>query len=101
MHFMYDTDVVTFEWHFTVNKLNKVNLNPNANLVNERQDTFPLIKIVIYDDYYWFPVPTPLGLVITLSFLVMVRPNNRKVSTCIYMAAISVNDNVMLFFSNQ
>ena len=26
----------------------------------------------------------------------MIKPNNRKVSTCIYMAAISINDNVMM-----
>ena len=32
----------------------------------------------------------------TLSLLVMIRPNNKKISTCIYMAAISINDNVMM-----
>ena len=41
----------------------------------------------------------PFGLIgNTLSFLVMIRPNNRQVSTCIYMAAISINDNLMLLF---
>ena len=71
------------------------------------QDTFLLeaqsyltYKIVVYADRYWFPVLIPLGLVgNTLSFLVMVRRNNRKVSTCIYMAAISINDNLMLSFA--
>ena len=32
----------------------------------------------------------------TLSFLVMIRKNNRKVSTCIYMATISITDNFMI-----
>ena len=46
---------------------------------------------------YWFPVLVPVGLVgNTLSFLVMIKQSNRKMSTCIYMAAISVNDNLMM-----
>ena len=46
---------------------------------------------------YWLPVLIPIGLVgNTLSFLVMIKPSNRKMSTCIYMAAISVNDNLMM-----
>ena len=54
-------------------------------------------KVAKYIDNYWFPVLIPLGLIgNTLSFLVMIKPNNRKVSTCIYMAAISINDNVMM-----
>ena len=50
-----------------------------------------------YIAYYWFLVLIPLGLVGNiLSFLVMMKPNNRKVSTCIYMAAISLSDNLMI-----
>ena len=46
---------------------------------------------------YFFPVLVPIGLIgNNLSFLVMIKPNNRKMSTCIYMAAISINDNVMM-----
>ena len=81
-------------------------MTANSSLENERQDTFlqeartyMAYKIVIYVDNYWFPVLIPLGLVgNTLSFLVMIRPYNRRISTCIYMAAISINDNIMLFF---
>ena len=59
--------------------------------------TYMTYKVAKYIDNYWFPVLIPLGLVgNTLSFLVMIKPNNRKVSTCIYMAAISINDNVMM-----
>ena len=54
-------------------------------------------KIASYINDYWFAVLVPLGLIgNTLSFLVMIRPHNRKVSTCIYMAAISINDNFMM-----
>ena len=59
--------------------------------------TYLTYKIVIFTDRYWFPVLMPLGLLgNTLSFLVMIKKSNRKISTCIYMAAISINDNLML-----
>ena len=57
-------------------------------------------KVASYINIYWFPVLIPLGLVgNTLSFLVMIRQNNRKLSTCIYMAAISINDELMMCFA--
>ena len=63
-------------------------------------DTYMTFKVAKFIDDYWFPVLVPIGLVgNTLSFLVMIKPNNRKVSTCIYMAAISVNDNLMLILA--
>ena len=56
-------------------------------------------KVATYINVYWFPVLVPIGLVgNALSFLVMIKPNNKKVSTCIYMAAISVNDELMMCF---
>ena len=76
----------------------------NSTSETDTQDTFLLeagtymtSKVGKYIDYYWFPVLIPLGLVgNSLSFLVMVKKSNRKISTCIYMAAISVNDNLMM-----
>ena len=63
-------------------------------------ETYAAYNIASYINQYWFPVLVSIGLVgNTLSFLVMIKPNNRKVSTCIYMAAISVNDNVMMCLS--
>ena len=54
-------------------------------------------KVALQINYYWFPILIPIGIVgNTLSFLVMIKPNNRKMSTCIYMAAISINDNIMM-----
>ena len=58
---------------------------------------FTLFKIATFINTYWFPVLVPIGLVgNTLSFIVMIKPNNRKMSTCIYMATISVNDNLLM-----
>ena len=59
--------------------------------------TYTTFKIANFINTYWFPVLVPIGLIgNTLSFMVMIQPNNRKVSTCIYMAAISINDNLMM-----
>ena len=63
----------------------------------EKVEAYMTYKIASYINDYWFAVLVPIGLVgNTLSFLVMIRPNNRKVSTCIYMAAIGINDNFMM-----
>ena len=57
-------------------------------------------KVALLINYYWYPILASIGLVgNTLSFFVMIKPNNRKVSTCIYMAAISVNDNLMMLLA--
>ena len=66
----------------------------------EEVETHLTYKIASYINYYWFPVLVPIGLIgNTLSFFVMIQPNNRKMSTCIYMAAISVNDNLMMYLA--
>ena len=60
-------------------------------------ETYMAFTIADYLNKYWFPLLVPIGWFGNiLSFLVMIKPNNRKVSTCIYMAAISINDNVMM-----
>ena len=47
---------------------------------------------------YWFSILVPIGLPGNiLSFLVMIKKNNRKITTCIYMAALSVNDTIAMF----
>ena len=44
----------------------------------------------------------PIGLVgNTLSFLVMIKPKKRAISTCIYMAEISLNDNFMMLMATR
>ena len=63
----------------------------------EEVKTYTTFRIASFIDTYWFFVLVPIGLVgNTLSFLVMIKPNNRKMSTCIYMAAISITDNIMM-----
>ena len=60
-------------------------------------ETYKTYKIASYINIYWFPILVPIGLVgNSLSFLVMMQPNNRKMSTCINMAAISIIDNLMM-----
>ena len=66
----------------------------------EEVESYTIFKIADFINIYWFPVLIPIGLVgNTLSFIVMIKPNNRKMSTCIYMAAISINDNIMMYVS--
>ena len=63
----------------------------------EEVEAYTIVKIANFIVIYWFPVLVPIGLVgNTLSFLVMIKPNNKKMSTCIYMAAISITDNLMM-----
>ena len=65
--------------------------------VMEEVETYMTYKVASYINDYWFPILVPIGLIgNTLSFLVMMKANNRKISTCIYMAAISINDNLMM-----
>ena len=64
----------------------------------EEVEALLTFKIAMIVNRYWFSALVPIGLVgNTLSFLVMIKPNNRKVSTCIYMAAISISDNIMMY----
>ena len=74
------------------------NVTENLSTFMEEVETYMTFKVASYIDKYWFPTLIPIGLVgNTLSFLVMIKQNNRKMSTCIYMAAISINDNLMMF----
>ncbi len=48
---------------------------------------------------YYFPAIVITGVVgNTLSFLVMVKPHNRNISTCVYMACLSVSDTLLLLY---
>ena len=63
----------------------------------EQVEAHMTYTVASYINIYWFPILVPIGLVgNTLSFLVMIQPSNRKMSTCIYMAAISIIDNFMM-----
>ena len=63
----------------------------------EQVETYMTFKIANFINAFWFPVLILIGLVGNiLSFVVMIKPKNRKMSTCIYMAAISINDNIMM-----
>ena len=67
------------------------------NTFMEEVQTYMAYKIAKYINTFWFPILVPIRFVGNiLSFLVMIKPNNRKISTCIFMAAISINDNLMM-----
>ena len=71
-----------------------------ANTFMEKVETFMVFKVSTYITKCWFPILTPIGILGNiLSFLVMIKPNNRKVSTCIYMAALSINDNILMLIA--
>ena len=68
----------------------------------EKVEGYVTFKIAGILSTYGFPVLVPFGLLgNTLSFLVMIKPNNREMSTCIYMAAISLNDNLMMCMASH
>ena len=72
-------------------------MTTTENTFMEEVGTYTTYKIATFIDKNWFLVLIPIGLVgNTLSFVVMIKANNRKMSTCIYMAAISINDNLMM-----
>ena len=73
------------------------NLTEDVSNFMAEAETYLPFKIAFDINYYWSPILAPIGLLgNTLSFLVMIKPNNRKVSTYIYMAAISIIDNIMM-----
>ena len=73
------------------------NLTEDLTTFMEMVEGYMAFKVALQINFYWFPILAPIGIVGNiLSFLVMIKPINRKISTCIYMAAISVNDNLMM-----
>ena len=68
-----------------------------ADTFMEEVEMLMIYRVAKYISIYWLPILIPIGLLgNTLCFLVMMKPNNRKMSTCIYMAAIGFNDNIMM-----
>ena len=79
----------------TEDMLNSSTVEMETNFTDEVEG-FLTFQIASYIAKYYLPTLVPIRLIgNTLSFLVMIKPNNRKMSTCIYMAAISINDNLM------
>ena len=76
------------------------NITEDLTTFMEEVEEYMAFKVALQINYYWYPILAPIGLVgNTLSFLVMIKPINRKISTCIYMAAISVNDNLIMLLA--
>ena len=93
-------DVTTTEDNTTTLEGKEGNGSKYLSTFMEEVERFMTFTVSSYINEYWLPILVPIGLIgNTLSFFVMMRPNNRKVSTCIYMAGISVNDNLMMSVS--
>ncbi len=77
----------------------RINLT-NVDQVQEELQSYQAYKVAMAIKIYWPPILVPCGLVgNVLSFCVMLRPSNRRMSTCIYMWAISINDTMMLLLA--
>ena len=92
----------------TVNTTSVLNLVTTAweesettkDIFMEDVESYLIFKIGNFINIYYYPVFIPVALAgNTLSFLIMTKQNNRKMSTCIYMAAISINDNLMMYMT--
>ena len=83
------------EFNLAVTEWEKVQVTEDTFMEEVKTNiTFRIANLI---NTYWYPILVPIGLVgNTLSFTVMIQSRNRKVSTCIYMAAISINDNLMM-----
>ena len=95
------TDTFSVVTHDTLSGLQGVqnNLTWGLDILKLMQEakTQLTYKVATFISIYWFPILLPIGFVGNiLSFIVMIKSNNRKMSTCIYMATISVNDSAMV-----
>ena len=92
IHFNNETNVATVDTSVWEEEMT------NQDDFMEEVETYTIFKIENLINIYWYPVLVPIGLIgNSLSFAVMVKSSNRTMSTCIYMAAISINDNLMMY----
>ncbi len=77
-------------------------MNDNLTMISydrifeEEARKFFTYKVAIFIHKYWFPVIACGFVGNFLSLCVLLKSNNRRLSTCIYMSAIAINDNLML-----
>ena len=87
---------ITSDINFVTSRWEEGERNAEDNFM-EKVRTHTTFQIASFINIYRYPVLLPIGVIGNcLSFAVMIKPNNRKMSTCIYMAAISINDNIMM-----
>ena len=64
-----------------------------------KASSYPQFKIGVAVHDYYFPFIVIIGVIGNiLNFLVMVMPHNRRISTCVYMACLSISDNMLLIY---
>ena len=83
--------------NYNVTFSNGLQTSTEKDIFLEQVESTTIFQVANIIKTYWVPFLVPVGLVgNTLSFLVMMKPNNRRMSTCVYMAGISINDNIMM-----
>ena len=64
-----------------------------------KASSYPQFKIGVAVHDYYFPFIVIIGVIGNiLNCLVMVMPHNRRISTCVYMACLSISDNMLLIY---
>ena len=95
MEFVYPNNDTISEINLAVTGWEEVEMTEDTFM--EEVKTYITFRIANLINTYWYPILAPVGFLgNTLSFSVMMKSKNRKMSTCIYMAAISINDNLMM-----
>ena len=75
---------------------NATNISPRQLFLQEVTSHW-MFKAGSTIDQWWFLILVPIGLIgNSLSMVVMAMKHNRHLSTCTYMMAISINDNVLM-----
>ena len=72
---------------------------PQMDEFMKKVSAYPQFKIGVAIHDYYFPFMVIIGIVGNiLSFLVMIKPRNIHISTCVYMASLSVSDTIMIIY---
>lgn len=78
-------------------ELGHVNSTTNATIA-QQASKYLQFKIGRAIQRYYLPIIVPIGFIGNcLSLMVMFRRHNRRVSCCVYMIALAISDNMMLF----
>ena len=83
----------------TVNSFVITQDSNNAGEFMAKASSYLQSKIGVAIHNYYFPVIVIVGITGNiLRILVMIRPHNRHISTCVYMACLSVSDTILIIY---
>ena len=91
-------DLNTTDSHYQSSKLT-IQYHQEIDTFMIKASSYPQYKIGMVINDYYFPIIVVVGIIGNiLSFLVMVKPLNRRISTCVYMASLSIFDNILIIY---